>query len=51
MLSYSGNIWRVTAITKYDRGSYTCIAENGFDKASKNRIAIHVELSPIITVP
>ena len=51
MFSYSGNIWKIPAITKYDRGSYTCIAENGFGKASKHRIAIHVEFAPIITVP
>lgn len=51
ILSYSGNIWKIPAITKNDRGSYTCIAENGFGKPSRRGISIHVEFAPIITVP
>eukprot|EP00102_Acyrthosiphon_pisum_P003905 XP_001946918.2 PREDICTED: lachesin-like [Acyrthosiphon pisum] len=48
---FMGNIWKIPAIRKDDRGSYTCIAANGFGKPTRRRIAIQVEFAPIITVP
>ncbi|CAI6373929.1 unnamed protein product [Macrosiphum euphorbiae] len=48
---FKGNIWKIPAIRKEDRGSYTCIAANGYNKPSQRRIAIQVEFAPIITVP
>ena len=50
ILPCRGNIWTIPAITKDDRGSYTCIAENGFGKPSRHTISIHVEFVPIINV-
>ncbi|XP_025203435.1 lachesin-like isoform X2 [Melanaphis sacchari] len=48
---YRGNILEISAITKEDRGTYYCVAENGVGKGARRNIAIEVEFSPVITVP
>ncbi|XP_060848085.1 lachesin-like [Rhopalosiphum padi] len=47
---YRGNILKMPAITKEDRGTYYCVAENGVGKGARRRISIEVEFAPIITV-
>ncbi|XP_060843877.1 lachesin-like [Rhopalosiphum padi] len=47
---YRGNILTIPAITKEDRGTYYCVAENGVGKGARRNIAIEVEFAPVITV-
>ncbi|XP_025203503.1 lachesin-like [Melanaphis sacchari] len=46
---YRGNVLKIPAITKEDRGTYYCIAENGFGKGARHNIAIEVKFAPVIT--
>ncbi|XP_001945161.1 lachesin [Acyrthosiphon pisum] len=48
---YRGNILKIPAITKEDRGTYYCVAENGVGRGARRNIAIEVEFAPVITVP
>ncbi|XP_022161313.1 lachesin-like [Myzus persicae] len=48
---YRGNVLKIPAITKGDRGTYYCVAENGVGKGARRNIAIDVEFAPVITVP
>ncbi|XP_027849989.2 lachesin-like [Aphis gossypii] len=45
-----GNILKIPAIQKEDRGTYYCIAENGVGKGTRRRISIEVEFPPVVTV-
>lgn len=47
----SGNILKITNISKKDRGTYYCIAENGVGKADKKSLDFEVEFAPVISVP
>lgn len=38
------------AITKEDRGTYYCVAENGVGRGARRNIAVEVEFAPVITV-
>jgi hypothetical protein len=38
-------------VSKDDRGTYYCVAENGVGKGKRRNIAVEVEFSPVITVP
>lgn len=48
---YSGNVMKIGAIRKEDRGTYYCIAENGVGRGSKRNINVEVEFAPVITAP
>ncbi|XP_050529577.1 lachesin-like [Daktulosphaira vitifoliae] len=48
---YRGNILYIPAITKEDRGTYYCIAENGVGRGARRNIAVEVQFAPVITVP
>lgn len=48
---FRGNILKLPAITKEDRGTYYCVAENGVGRGARRNIAIEVEFAPVITVP
>ncbi|XP_022178835.1 lachesin-like isoform X2 [Myzus persicae] len=48
---YRGNILKIDSITKEDRGTYFCVAENGVGKGARRNIAIEVEFAPVITIP
>lgn len=42
---------KIPVITKEDRGTYYCVAENGVGRGSRRNIAVEVEFAPVITVP
>lgn len=46
-----GNILKIPAITKEDRGTYYCVAENGVGRGARRNIAVEVEFAPVINVP
>ncbi|GLG92915.1 Lachesin [Gryllus bimaculatus] len=48
---YRGNILKIPSVSKKDRGTYYCVAENGVGRGARRNIAVEVEFSPIITVP
>lgn len=48
---YRGTILKISQITKEDRGTYYCVAENGVGKGTRRNIAVEVEFAPVITVP
>ena len=48
---YRGNILQIPSVTKDDRGTYYCVAENGVGKGKRRNIAVEVEFAPVITVP
>jgi Immunoglobulin domain len=48
---YRGNILTIPSVSKDDRGTYYCVAENGVGKGKRRNIAVEVEFSPVITVP
>ncbi|KAL1117792.1 hypothetical protein AAG570_004107, partial [Ranatra chinensis] len=48
---YRGNVLKISAIHKEDRGTYYCIAENGVGKGARRNVAVEVEFSPVISVP
>lgn len=48
---FRGNILKIASITKEDRGTYYCVAENGVGRGARRNIAVEVEFAPVITVP
>ncbi|CAH1107902.1 unnamed protein product [Psylliodes chrysocephalus] len=48
---YRGNILKIKAIRKEDRGTYYCVAENGVGRGTKRNIAVEVEFAPVVSVP
>lgn len=48
---FRGNILKLPGITKEDRGTYYCVAENGVGRGARRNIAIEVEFAPVINVP
>lgn len=48
---YRGNILTIPSVSKDDRGTYYCVAENGVGKGKRRNIAVEIEFSPVITVP
>ena len=48
---YRGNILTIPSVSKDDRGTYYCVAENGVGKGKRRNIAVEVEFAPVITVP
>ncbi|KAI5738938.1 lachesin [Diaphorina citri] len=47
---YRGNILKIPNITKTDRGTYYCVAQNGVGRGMKRNIAVEVEFAPVITI-
>ncbi|KAL5236967.1 hypothetical protein ACI65C_004377 [Semiaphis heraclei] len=47
---YRGNILKIPSITKEDRGTYFCVAENGVGRGARRNVAIEVEFAPVITI-
>ncbi|XP_054716099.1 lachesin-like [Uloborus diversus] len=48
---YRGNILSIHNISKYDRGTYYCIAENGVGKGARRHVGVEVEFAPVVSVP
>lgn len=47
---YRGNVLKIPNITKTDRGTYYCVAQNGVGRGIKRNIAVEVEFAPVITI-
>ncbi|KAL1459342.1 hypothetical protein WDU94_011334 [Cyamophila willieti] len=47
---YRGNVLYIPNITKTDRGTYYCVAQNGVGRGFKRNIAVEVEFAPVITI-
>ncbi|XP_019528163.3 lachesin [Aedes albopictus] len=50
-LSYTGSELPLSSLTKEDRGTYFCIADNGVGKSDSRTINLEVEFAPVISVP
>lgn len=48
---YRGNILAIHNISKYDRGTYYCIADNGVGKGAQRHVGVEVEFAPVVFVP
>ncbi|CAH0384372.1 unnamed protein product [Bemisia tabaci] len=47
---YRGNVLKIANITKDDRGTYYCTAENGVGRGAGRHIAVEVEFPPSVKV-
>lgn len=47
---YRGNILIIHNITKNDRGTYYCIADNSVGKGARRNVGVEVEFAPQVTV-
>lgn len=47
---YRGNVLKIPNISKTDRGTYYCVAQNGVGRGIKRNIAVEVEFAPVITI-
>lgn len=47
---YRGNILAIHNISKFDRGTYYCIAENDVGKGAKRHVGVEVEFAPVVTL-
>jgi hypothetical protein len=47
---YRGNILKIHNITKNDRGTYYCIADNGVGRGARRNVGVEVEFEPEVTV-
>lgn len=48
---YNGNVMKIHAVSKEDRGTYYCFADNGVGKGDRRNVNLEIEFSPVITVP
>ncbi|XP_028178463.1 lachesin [Ostrinia nubilalis] len=48
---YRGNVIKIPAVHKEDRGTYYCVAENGVGKGARRNINLEIEFAPVVTVP
>lgn len=48
---YNGNVLRIHSVTKENRGTYYCFAENGVGKGDRRNVNLEIEFSPVIAVP
>lgn len=48
---HSGNVLKIHAINKEDRGTYYCFADNGVGRGDRRNVNLEIEFSPVITVP
>ncbi|XP_053691027.1 lachesin-like [Sabethes cyaneus] len=49
--SYAGSELSLTSLTKEDRGTYFCLADNGVGKPDSKTINLEVEFAPVISIP
>ncbi|VVC36862.1 Immunoglobulin subtype,Immunoglobulin-like domain,Immunoglobulin-like fold,Immunoglobulin subtype [Cinara cedri] len=48
---YRGNILQIKQVNRKDRGTYSCIADNGIGRGARHSVAVHVQCAPSITIP
>ena len=48
MAFYKGNTLSLGNVTKYDRGTYYCVADNGVGSGARRNIGVEVEFSPYV---
>ena len=48
---YNGNVLKIHSITKENRGTYYCFAENGAGKGDRRNVNLEIEFSPVISLP
>jgi len=46
---YRGNVLTIHNVTKNDRGTYYCIADNGVGKGARRNVGVEVEFAPVVT--
>lgn len=46
--TFEGNILRFDSVSKEDRGTYYCVADNGVSRGDRRNINLEVEFSPVI---
>lgn len=46
---FRGNILTIRNISKDDRGTYYCIADNGVGKGARRNVGLEVEFAPVVT--
>ncbi|XP_076310249.1 lachesin-like [Tachypleus tridentatus] len=47
---YRGNVLTIHSITKEDRGTYYCVADNGVGRGARRNIGVEVEFAPYVTI-
>lgn len=47
--AFRGNILTIRNVTKNDRGTYYCIADNGVQRGARRNVGVEVEFSPQVT--
>ncbi|XP_029832537.3 lachesin [Ixodes scapularis] len=47
---YKGNVLNIYNVTKDDRGTYYCIADNSVGEGARRNIGVEVEFAPVVTV-
>ncbi|XP_013787114.1 lachesin-like isoform X2 [Limulus polyphemus] len=47
---YRGNVLTIHDITKDDRGTYYCVADNGVGRGARRNVGLEVEFAPFVTV-
>ncbi|XP_058467363.1 lachesin-like [Malaya genurostris] len=48
---FNGNVLSLSSLTKEDRGTYLCLADNGVGRPDSRTINLEVEFSPVISIP
>lgn len=48
---YNGNVMTIHSVSKEDRGTYFCFADNGVGRGDRRNVNLEIEFSPVITVP
>lgn len=48
---YRGNILNIPRVSKDDRGTYYCVADNGVGRGARRNVNIEVEFAPVVTIP
>lgn len=46
---YRGNVLTIHNISKDDRGTYYCIADNGVGRGARRNVGVEVEFSPVVS--
>lgn len=50
-ITYNGNVIKIHTVSKEDRGTYYCFADNGVGRGDRRNVNLEIEFPPIITAP